>query len=579
MAARDPRAAVYAFHDQSKHHVNRFARSSGYLDWATQPNPFRSFDGAPRIDLVAPFRTATSGHSPGSSLRFRSAQADPGIDCAYDDLFVAPRAPRLLPGPAALSVFFRYSLGLSAWKQAGGSRWALRVNPSSGNLHPTEGYAVVSPAVVDDRPGVYHYAPDAHALEQRCVFSADAWDSVMRELPTGAFLAGLTSIHWREAWKYGERAFRYCQHDVGHAIAAMRMAAALMGWRLRVLPNCSHAVLAAVLGTDRGGDFGEAEPEEPACLCLVWSGPDQRRDPDDVARLGSAIAAGEWTGRANQLSASRVPWDAIDAVAEASRAPGGACRATAAVPEVSPVVRSTIVAVSSAAGLLLQRRSAVAMDGESTLARNRFLFMLRRLLPGDRVPWDALWWEPRVHLVLFVHRVDGLEPGIYAFARTPGALTAMQQRLRSDFAWLRPTGVDADLPLYLLAPLDVRRVSRRLSCGQDIAADGFFSLGMMADFDAALAEHGPSFYRQLFWEAGAIGQMLYLEAEAAGARGTGIGCFFDDAVHEVLGITDHQFQSLYHFTVGMPVDDPRLQTHPGYPWDSSVGLSRRRECR
>ena len=60
--------------------------------------------------------------------------------------------------------------------------------------------------------------------------------------------------------------------------------------------------------------------------------------------------------------------------------------------------------------------------------------------------------------------------------------------------------------------------------------------------------------------------MLYLEAEAAGARGTGIGCFYDDAVHELLGLRDHAFQSLYHFTVGMPVDDPRLTTEPGYEW-------------
>jgi SagB-type dehydrogenase family enzyme len=568
--ARDPGSAVDAFHDQSKHHVNRFARSSGYLDWATQPNPFRSFDGAPRIDLVAPFRTATSGHSPGSSLRLRSGQAAPGLDAAYDDLFV-DSSPRIVPGLEAVSVFFRYSLGLSAWKQAGGSRWALRVNPSSGNLHPTEGYAVLGPGVVSHAPGVYHYAPDVHGLEQRCLFSPEAWDAVMGALPAGAFLAGLTSIHWREAWKYGERAFRYCQHDVGHAIAAMRMAAALMGWRLRVLPDCSHAALARVLGTDREGDFGEAEPEEPACLCVVWPGPDQSRDPDDVLRLGRAVATGAWTGRANQLSASRVQWDAIDAVADASRAPGGARRATEAIPKTSPVDRPTTVAVASAASLLLQRRSAVAMDGHSTLARDRFLMMLRRILQSDRAPWDALWWEPRVHLVLFVHRVDGFDPGIYALARTTGAQVAMQRLFRSDFAWVRPPGVDDDIPLCLLAPRDVRRISRQLSCAQDIAADGFFSLGMLADFDAALAEHGSSFYRHLFWEAGAIGQILYLEAEAAGARGTGIGCFFDDAVHEVLGITDHQFQSLYHFTVGMPVDDPRLQTLPGYSWEARMG--------
>jgi len=58
--------------------------------------------------------------------------------------------------------------------------------------------------------------------------------------------------------------------------------------------------------------------------------------------------------------------------------------------------------------------------------------------------------------------------------------------------------------------------------------------------------------------------VLYLEAEAAGIRGTGIGCFFDDAMHDVLGLRDRRWQSLYHFTVGGPVSDPRLQTLPPY---------------
>jgi len=38
-----------------------------------------------------------------------------------------------------LSRLLEYALALSAWKQAGGTRWALRVNPSSGTIHPTEG--------------------------------------------------------------------------------------------------------------------------------------------------------------------------------------------------------------------------------------------------------------------------------------------------------------------------------------------------------------------------------------------------------------------------------------------------------
>jgi hypothetical protein len=62
-----------------------------------------------------------------------------------------------------------------------------------------------------------------------------------------------------------------------------------------------------------------------------------------------------------------------------------------------------------------------------------------------------------------------------------------------------------------------------------------------------------------------IGQVLYLEAGAAGVRGTGIGCFFDDPVHDLLGLETGQFQSLYHFTVGHPVEDTRLTTLPAYP--------------
>ena len=39
-------------------------------------------------------------------------------------------------------------MGLSAWKAYGGNRWALRCNPSSGNLHPTEGYLLLGPVAI-----------------------------------------------------------------------------------------------------------------------------------------------------------------------------------------------------------------------------------------------------------------------------------------------------------------------------------------------------------------------------------------------------------------------------------------------
>jgi hypothetical protein len=147
------------------------------------------------------------------------------------------------------------------------------------------------------------------------------------------------------------------------------------------------------------------------------------------------------------------------------------------------------------------------------------------------------------------------------------AFDRLRSACRPDFAW---EAADERLPLWRLTRGDARSLAARLSCDQDIAADGFFSLGMLAEFDASLEAFGPSFYRHLFWETGMVGQVLYLEAEAAGSRATGIGCFFDDPVHDVLGLRGHAFQSLYHFTVGMPVDDGRLTTEPGYPWEETA---------
>mgnify|MGYP002640536791 CR=1 FL=1 len=60
-------------------------------------------------------------------------------------------------------------------------------------------------------------------------------------------------------------------------------------------------------------------------------------------------------------------------------------------------------------------------------------------------------------------------------------------------------------------------------------------------------------------------EIARLEAEAAGIRSTGIGCYFDDPMHQVLGLKDRKYQDLYHFTVGGPVIDTRLTTLPPYP--------------
>ena len=205
------------------------------------------------------------------------------------------------------------------------------------------------------------------------------------------------------------------------------------------------------------------------------------------------------------------------------------------------------------------------MDGATSISAETFYRMLWRTLPSSKHPlFSALPWTPGLHLAIFVHRVDGLEPGIYVLMRHDSDVADFRARIHPAFSWESVDGAPAGLPLFRLAAADMRDTAKTVSCNQDIAADGAFSLGMIASFAPRLAHEGASIYPRLFWESGAIGQQLYLEAEAAGVRATGIGCFFDDLMHDVLGFKDNRFQSLYHFTIGGPVDDSRLRTLPAY---------------
>lgn len=227
--------------------------------------------------------------------------------------------------------------------------------------------------------------------------------------------------------------------------------------------------------------------------------------------------------------------------------------------------------MNSSGQIIRQRRSLLACDGKTSIPAERFYRMLSRVMPRVELevarrpmPWDAIPWEPAIHFGLFVHRVEGIDPGLYALARDPGKVEKLKASMHAQFAWQTPPGCPEDLPLYLLESGDARQLATQVSCRQAIAGEGAFSLGMIAEYQEKLVAQGPWFYRRFFWEAGAIGQVLYLEAEAAGVRATGIGCFFDDPVHQAFGFGDLAFQSIYHFTVGGPVDDPRLTTLPPY---------------
>lgn len=515
----DNAQAIRSYHAATSHGKRGFAPGPGFMDWANQPDPFRRYAGAELLPLPL-------GQGP-ADVDFAALDMSGGI------------APNAL-GPQSLSLFLEISLGLTAWKSFQGNRWALRANASSGNLHPTE-CTLAAPAIegLSEQPGIYHYAPLEHGLERLATLGTNS-----------GLTAILSSVHWREAWKYGERAYRYCQLDAGHALGSIAYAAALFGWQARLLAEPADEELATLAGLDQR-EFAPGENEVPDFAVNIDTGAGTSALPSPIT--------GDWLGVPNRLSRQHTRWQGIEAVDIAAAKP----RTLAPSQPPMPLVAGGRSDFGTAAvDIIRRRRSAVAMDGATSISKDAFLSMLARAMPQQgAVPWNALPYAPALSLAIFVHRVDGLAPGLYLLARNTSHAPRLRAAGNADFVWRT---VADGLPLYLLREGDMRDAARSISCGQDIAADGAFAMGMIADFEANLDADGPWAYRRLHWEAGLIGQMLYLEAEVAGLRATGIGCFFDLEMRELLGLEGDEWQSLYHFTIGGAVEDERLETLDGY---------------
>jgi SagB-type dehydrogenase family enzyme len=458
-----------SYHEATKHTPERLRQSAHTLDWANMPNPFRHYEGVPVHDLPA--------------------DPPPGDISAWDVLrgCLGTTAPR--PGAEVLSQLFFYSAAVSATKlaPATGSRYALRVNPSSGNLHPTE-FHFATWGLAGWPDGLYHYRPSQHMAERRGTgdFGFAAPVAVI-----------LTSIASREAWKYRDRAYRYCLLDIGHAWQCLELAARAAGFFCTVTGAFNDSAIAARL----------ALPDDEWPMLIIELHRDSLRRSS--RREALPVLSG---GTPNQLSAAPVVPESIRRIHTATSgvsAPWPLPRTASAPPALGGRGFGETVRA---------RRSALDfVGGEHAMS----LPQLLALLSIAAAKWIVIY--------VYVHRVSGLAAGLYRY--------------------------DGDLEL--LRAGDQRVVAAGLSLGQDLAGNACIAISMAADLASATAVYGGRAYRFAHFEAGALGQRLYVGATALGLAATGIGAFFDDGAHAYLGIKREQV--LYHFAIGYPVPDSRLK--------------------
>ena len=509
---------VFQYHETTKHSQQRYARSLGYMDWATQPDPFRDYRGTEIVKLPLAMENTT-----------------PPYHLLDDDL---PSAPLVIE---SISQLLQFSMGIAAHKESGGNSWAVRCNASSGNLHPTETYIVLPPVLKEqnNKTTVYHYAPKDHVLESLATLETSFWE----ELPEQSFIIGLSGISWREVWKYGERAFRYTQLDAGHAWQSIVVSAKMLGWKITRLDSVSDDDISTLLGLGQKDRFFETE--NPDMLFVV--SPEKTESSLNVQALVDSMPL-RFDGVANKLSQSMQEWDIIPAIEDAT----SSMQIAQAETSQEKVIREPS---QESKDVVLNRRSIHVMQKESSLiSKEQFHLMLKSV--GTSLDLK----DNSAHLLLFVHRVQDYQPGLYILIRNDRDTQDLKSQMHTAFIW----GKTDLYNLYFLEGRDAQMASKSISCSQDIASDGAFSLGMLCNFSQQLQTFGSHRYKELYWECGMIGQQLYLEATSMGLSGTGIGCFLDDMMHNMIGLKDNRFQILYHFTVGRGHVDSRIMTKPAY---------------
>ena len=511
---------VYTYHNETKHAPNRYARSLGYMDWATQPDPYRTYIGAKQIKLPLSFENQT---------------------IKYQDIFDTKKTDTAPLCIESISQFFQFSLGLAAVKSYQGQSWALRCNASSGNLQPSESY-LLSNDIEGIENGLYHYGVKDHHLEQLSHTKENL------DIPKDSFIVGLTSIVWREAWKYGERSWRYTQLDCGHAYKALEISAKILGWNIQLL-NANDEDISSLIGLDDIKRYVPEERERADMLLLVSKGVPNKQDLElDILKLRATLLENGYFGDANVLSSSRYNWEILEKIEDA----------VSTTHSKFELVKSEDNSLRDcnyeSKEIVLKRRSAQVMNkDDSHITKLEFEKILSSVVTKENHP---------VNLVLFVHDVENLPSGLYILLGDKNSKENLQSSMKELFLWEKVNSKVNDL--YLLQGGDFKLIAKTISCDQDIAAHGAFSLGMLVEFDKQLQEHGAHRYKELYWNCGAIGQQLYLEATSLHLSATGIGCFLDDILHDVIGLKNSLYQSLYHFTIGRGLVDSRLTNEEPY---------------
>ena len=401
---------------------------------------------------------------------------------------------------------------------APGAAAGRRAVPSAGAIHPYECYVV---AAEDAAPAVFY----ADAVRRR-VYRLAAQDRTRRllgeaglaEPPDGGALVVVVTRPWLSMRKYGDRGYLYTHLDAGHLAANLLGTAADRGPVAELRLRLHRAPLAELLGiADRCREvhsvlrIGPADrPADPA----GWAVHDLGTGP---AATGAGPEAPSWL--------ERMCWESLRPLLSDVPSPQP--------PSEQPFLTDRQEALAGGpdgpAGQwqrLTDERRSVKGFGPDFVPGTA----LRRALLATRTPLAVdLAGGPQVRITLAARAVTGMAPGVYR--SVDGPVTA-------------PAPGDADLTQACMQ--------------QEHLGNAAAVVLLHADRDELVGQP-PSAMREALFRAGALGQLLYLGATAAGLGITGVGGF-DAGLWRRLGCLPEHHELLYLVLLG-------VDSGPGVKWD------------
>lgn len=439
--------------------------AGGALDWGNQPDTVKRYPGLEAVplprELVLP-RIEAARALIGRALRERE-----------------PLSLTLL----ANLLFMAY--GFTSRVDYGHQVFHYRSAPSAGALYPTEIY-LAARDVQGLEDGLYHYNLEDFSLVRL------ASGTPPSSMPTPALF--LTAIYFRSAWKYRDRAFRYCLLDAGHVAENIRLVCPTLGLAAAWETGFDDDALAAWLGLD---------PDRERVLALFRLGDGPTETSAAPLALARQAPPGEPSAPRDQSP------ELIRLVGRLTAQP--LRPAAPDLPRQEPATPAPIpLTVPSRDGLagpslvqaLQNRRSRRNFRPEAVSGED-----LSQALAFILPPAAARY----IHLGLVTCSVVSLPDGHYRYRPEHHDLVLKKG------GFLSPALGEAAL-------------------NQEWA--GRAGLVLVASALLFLLEQtrGPRALRLAYLDAGRLGQRAYLAAEALGWGCCGIGAFYDEELRQVLGL-------------------------------------------